>query len=339
VGILPPPEDVTIRGSRESLRTLDREGPQTEQGTSNVSTDNVVRLPPRDWLGSREDLVPLGAGPHEPESTPEETAQVRHPLPDGSLVTPPSAADFWGERAETIHDAIQTPIPAETASQSAPGPTAISGAGGARARRHIRGASWSGRLAIPWSPAVPGPIRQLADRQHVRSRNLAAVVGALATATVAVWLLNDQGTPTSSHSRNSAGIHGVGLLGGARIAMLPALPVEIGSRRAAGQRAHHHESRARASGSAKHRPAKHRAVKPHQHSMPPPAAADSAPPASGSGSGSSGSVAVSTSATPTSSSTAASVAQSGSQASTSTSTPTKAYGPSGALGPGSSNNG
>lgn len=51
-----------------------------------------MRLP-RDWLGPREELVPFGRRAASPEP------------PD----LPPSAADFWGERAGSIHDALPAP--------------------------------------------------------------------------------------------------------------------------------------------------------------------------------------------------------------------------------------
>jgi len=52
----------------------------------------VVRLP-RDWLGPREELVPFG-----PRASSE-----------GAEESPPSPNDFWGERAASIHDALEAP--------------------------------------------------------------------------------------------------------------------------------------------------------------------------------------------------------------------------------------
>jgi hypothetical protein len=73
---------------------VDTEGPQTEQIKGKAP--NVVRLPV-DWLGPRDELVPLAPAP--PESARSEQA------------TPPSAADFWGERAEAVQDVLQGPAP------------------------------------------------------------------------------------------------------------------------------------------------------------------------------------------------------------------------------------
>jgi len=86
------------------------------------ATENVVWLP-RDWLGPRDELVPIGpaaiararaareaaAGAAGPESVPEP------PLP-------PTAHDFWGEGAAALHDAIQGPIAPHQERTAAPPP-------------------------------------------------------------------------------------------------------------------------------------------------------------------------------------------------------------------------
>ena len=67
---------------------MEPEGPQTEEGGTEVSLEsNVVPLP-RDWLGPREELVPFGA-----------------------LASPPSASDFWGEHSAEVQDVLQAPQP------------------------------------------------------------------------------------------------------------------------------------------------------------------------------------------------------------------------------------
>jgi hypothetical protein len=75
------------------------DGPHTE-GVSETaeSTSKVVRLP-RDWLGPHEELVPFGRRAAPP------SVEHGQPAPAG----PPSADDFWGERAAAIHDAVQAP--------------------------------------------------------------------------------------------------------------------------------------------------------------------------------------------------------------------------------------
>lgn len=80
-----------------------REGRGTEVGEAEPQSQaDVVRLP-RDWLGPRENLVPFGP---RAVSLDAEAA-------------PPSAEDFWGERAAAIHDALQAPANAHPNSKSA----------------------------------------------------------------------------------------------------------------------------------------------------------------------------------------------------------------------------
>jgi hypothetical protein len=80
-----------------------REGRGTEVGEAEPQSQaDVVRLP-RDWLGPRENLVPLG-----PRAVSLDAE-----------AGPPSAEDFWGERAAAIHDALQAPANAHPNSKSA----------------------------------------------------------------------------------------------------------------------------------------------------------------------------------------------------------------------------
>lgn len=77
------------------------EGQQTDSGEA--PANKVVRLP-RDWLGSRENLVPFGPGSLPPA--------IDASVPDYPEVVgdaPPSAEDFWGERSAAIHGALQAP--------------------------------------------------------------------------------------------------------------------------------------------------------------------------------------------------------------------------------------
>ncbi|HET6868655.1 MAG TPA: hypothetical protein VFH80_22270 [Solirubrobacteraceae bacterium] len=71
------------------------EGRQIEAGSATEPSNKVVRLP-RDWLGPREELVPLG----ESAAPPAE--------PDLAEFAPD---DFWGERAAAIHSVVQAPEP------------------------------------------------------------------------------------------------------------------------------------------------------------------------------------------------------------------------------------
>lgn len=69
----------------------------------------MVRLP-RDWLGPREELVPIGAAGGGPPRSDE-------PVAGAPTVWPPTAHDFWGEDSAALHDAMQAP---PEAGQSAP---------------------------------------------------------------------------------------------------------------------------------------------------------------------------------------------------------------------------
>jgi hypothetical protein len=83
---------------------VEREVPQTKEGSKDAP-QNVVRL--WDWIGPHDELVPFGprGQDHEPERPPEAVAPASFAAPD----TPPSAEDFWGERAGGLHDALEAP--------------------------------------------------------------------------------------------------------------------------------------------------------------------------------------------------------------------------------------
>lgn len=77
------------------MNTEDR---QTGDGASgDRPAANVVRLP-TDWLGPRDELVPIGAAARPVEAYPLEAM-------------PPTAEDFWSEQSASVHGAIQGPGP------------------------------------------------------------------------------------------------------------------------------------------------------------------------------------------------------------------------------------
>ena len=84
------------------------EGRQREGDQKAGPTGKVVRLP-RDWLGPRDELVPFGhrSAPSEAEFSPPALASETSTLLADS---PPTAADFWGERSAAIHDVVQAPM-------------------------------------------------------------------------------------------------------------------------------------------------------------------------------------------------------------------------------------
>jgi len=84
---------------------VEREVPQTEEGSSDATSHNVVRL--GDWIGPHDELVPFGrrAPDAQSERPPDAAAPATFIAPD----PPPSADDFWGERSGGLHDALQAP--------------------------------------------------------------------------------------------------------------------------------------------------------------------------------------------------------------------------------------
>jgi hypothetical protein len=75
---------------------------KTTQGDGNErTTENVVRLP-RDWLGPREELVPMGSRAR--------AAERQDHAPTESL--PPTAASFWDEDSGSLQAPMQAPADA-----------------------------------------------------------------------------------------------------------------------------------------------------------------------------------------------------------------------------------
>jgi hypothetical protein len=97
---------------------VETEGPQTNEGNGLAPQEpNVVQL--GDWIGPRDDLVPFGRRPRvrsgerplvsETRGDAESEAAASRTEP-ATPDPPPSAEDFWGERAAAIHDALQAPV-------------------------------------------------------------------------------------------------------------------------------------------------------------------------------------------------------------------------------------
>lgn len=68
--------------------------------------DNVIRLP-RDWLGPRDELVPFGPSAGPEQSKLENEVAGRPSADEGRPALPVSPADFWGEHAAALHDAVE----------------------------------------------------------------------------------------------------------------------------------------------------------------------------------------------------------------------------------------
>src|SRR5262245_12079828 len=84
-------------------------------GREGLLDDNVVRLP-RDWLGPREELIPIGRSEDGPSDSDAAS----------------SGEAFWGESSASIQDALQ-PLP-QTRNPTAPRGV---GAGSALRRRAV----------------------------------------------------------------------------------------------------------------------------------------------------------------------------------------------------------
>jgi hypothetical protein len=88
---------------------VESKGPQTEPGEGGAPADNVVRLPrdwrgPKDWLDSRDELVPVGP----PASAPA-AAEPLSPAPSDAEPSPLGADAFWSEGSAAIQDAVRAP--------------------------------------------------------------------------------------------------------------------------------------------------------------------------------------------------------------------------------------
>jgi len=94
-------------------------GSQTEEARAGIGSEGkVVRLP-RDWLGPRDELVPIDLSDEAPAvaGAAESWAVPLRERPDGPAVgkrelagpVPASAEAFWSEHATVLHDAVCAP--------------------------------------------------------------------------------------------------------------------------------------------------------------------------------------------------------------------------------------
>ncbi len=160
---------------------METDGRQSRAGDRELSSDeNVVRLP-RDWLGPRDELVPIG---------PASRARARaagllddDPLDD----LPPTAHDFWGEDSAALHDAIQGPARADPAPADAE-PVSVAAA---RRPRFPSPRLGRPRLGSRWD---------LAGVRELRLKWLALVlpiaVAVIAVAVIAVAVTAGTGSPS-----------------------------------------------------------------------------------------------------------------------------------------------
>jgi hypothetical protein len=277
----------------------------THEDGDGGATENVVRLP-RDWLGPRDELVPIG--PRARAAQPPDTASVE------SL--PPDAASFWGEDSGALHSPMAAPVDP----RAAQGPPSAAGPP-LRPRVHLPRL----RLGLRGSRAV-----RLAPR---RRAGTAAVVGLLVACVVVVLAAIGE-TEGSAHAPRSIA---ASLSPDARITTI------TGVNRAR-LRAHTHTvthtttarrdgAKAKAKAKAKHASHHHASTGRHRHRT------SSAPPVTNrAGEAAVATTSTSSPATTTSASTASAPAATPAS-STSSSSQQPAFGANGQLGPGSSPDG
>ncbi len=179
---------------------------------------NVVRLP-RDWLGPRDQLVPFGprarAHEHEREREREHPNDPRgaeptpFPFPGGDDAgDAASAADFWGERSDALHDALQAPEPASQ--RPVPGPAESEPTSPEPMR--VGGTPVAAATAAGSGPPGGGVFRnrriwRVSDHTSTRTVAVALAVAAFAGVMIAVTGLFDSGPAPVPAERSNALLH------------------------------------------------------------------------------------------------------------------------------------
>jgi hypothetical protein len=172
-------------------------GPNSGDGREPTEAEsNVVRFP-RDWIGPREDLVPIGRA--DPQAQPADPAADRPARTASAFTTPPSADDFWSEDSAAVQDALQAPHAGvlDTGAAEVPPVEQVRGHHRDRAAQ----SQWAPRFPrrVSWSvPRVPRPRTKSTRRRTVRMA-LALIVAAAGVGLLLGQLLIDQsgrGVPT-----------------------------------------------------------------------------------------------------------------------------------------------
>jgi hypothetical protein len=137
---------------------------ESDQTTAqHTDADNVVPLP-RDWLGPRDQLVPVG----------------KVAAADRAGSAPPTAEDFWSEDSAALQDAWQAPEPRESAGPAAQ-PQLEGDAGVTASVSRLRAPAMRARLVA-----------------------VAAVIAALAATALAVWHPGSGSPPARSDGHPSS---------------------------------------------------------------------------------------------------------------------------------------
>jgi hypothetical protein len=314
------------------VKTGDRE--TKDVGASSERDENVVRLP-REWIGPLEELVPIRPATEAREQSAEIVGDE----------VPPAADAFWSEDAGALHNAVQAPPGAASGlPEPAVVPSRAAGTGG-RLRVRLRppwAALWSrcGRLR----PAHMGAVAAVA---------VLVLVAAIGT----LWESGPGGAPASRARHDLARVGNPGAQ-----TRRPSIPIRgAAAEGAATSAAAHRSAGLDRSGhrvvSGRHRGAFRKPLRGHprgparrkgiHRSSPSPAAATAEPVAastvnSGAASSYSPAGGALTPTTTTPPATTAPVSQSasgsGGSSASSGSSSSPAFGPSGALAPGSSPN-
>jgi hypothetical protein len=283
----------------DSRKTTQGEGDQR-------TTENVVRLP-RDWLGPREELVPIGSRARSAE-TPDNA-------PPESL--PPTAASFWDEDSGSLQAPMQAPADTWQGrwEPASPGPATPAGSTAPRLRRIPR-------------PRRPRSLRGgFAPTRRRRTAAVAGVLGACLLVVLAVIGETAGGThnPGEKSAASSKGAAIVTATGVNRARLRAHTPVVTELRT---EPASHHARRAGAHRHRTHVSARHR----HPRSTPRPTPSASQPVHSTTPAY----TPTPTTSTPSSGSTSSSPPASSARSTSSGSQHQPAFGQGGSLGPGSS---
>jgi hypothetical protein len=292
---------------------------KTTQGDGDErTTENVVRLP-RDWLGPREELVPMGSRAR--------TAAPVDDAPGDSL--PPTAASFWDEDSGSLQAPMQAP--ADTWS----GQWEPAAAEPAPPTSRLHGSTPHGR-SIPRPRILSSSHRGFARRR----RSTAAVLGLIAAGVVVVLAVigqteggaNTAGKTTVSASKSARIVTATG----ANLARLRATPVVT---QITGEPISHHAAKTTAS-AARSRARAHRTHASkirHRHRRPTPQPIQSAiQPVQTTPTYTPAPATTPATSAPTSGSTASSPSASTDRTTSSRTQHDQAFGSNGSLGPGSS---
>jgi hypothetical protein len=161
------------------------------QGTTRGDTDrdNVVHLPARDWLGPREDLVPVGPAKHAD--------------------SPPAPDDFWGEDSASLQDALRAPAAPEVVHEGASSARGNETTVSARRRPQLAVFAWRRWLAVGAVAAAVGVVALVVGGIGGSRAPARAVTTKteLADSTKSAHKASAAGARRASHPRQRARVH------------------------------------------------------------------------------------------------------------------------------------